>query len=97
MPIDSAYFLARSTTGKSSVSRARRALAGRKIFSKRMAHKLRMSQDSPQIRMTFELDAEHVVGFAFGPVGAFPDVDGGVDGWIVAGNRHFQPQPMFIR
>src|SRR5262249_42094009 len=61
-----------------------------------MAYKLRMCEDSTQVRMSFELDAEQVESLAFGPICSFPNVDSSVDGGIIAGYRHFQPQPMLI-
>ena len=62
---------------------------GGKSRRKRMSFELRMRQNSPQVRMAFELDAEHVERFALGPVGAFPDVDGADRSW----DRRRAPAP----
>ena len=57
------------------------ALAGREVPSQRVSLELGMRQNATQIRMAFELDPEHVVRFAFGPVRSFPDIDHTVDRW----------------
>ena len=61
-----------------------------------MTDELLMRQDSPQIRMPSELNAVHIVGFALGPVGGFPDIDCRIDRGIVTRYRHLQPQAMLV-
>ena len=51
-------------------------LSRRKIFSQRVAGELRVREDPAQIRMPFELDAEHVIRLALRPICRLPDIDG---------------------
>ena len=96
-PIDSAYFLARSTTGRSIVSVHMVRWPGGKSLRKGMSLELRVRQDAPQIRMAFELDSEHVERFALRPVRAFPDVDGAVDGGILGRDGRLDPHTVLVR
>src|SRR5688572_16104959 len=67
------------------------SLARRKVLSQSMSDKLRMRQDSPQIRVAVKSDAEHVPRFTFGPICTFPDTDGGIYRRILCRDWSLQP------
>src|SRR5215469_1907009 len=48
------------------------AILNRILFAKRMAGPVRRQQYPPEIGMALELNPEHVIGFAFHPIGPIP-------------------------
>src|SRR6185503_20893225 len=48
-------------------------ILNRIFFAKRMAGPVGRKQDAPEVRVTIELDSEHIVYLALHPVCAYPD------------------------
>src|SRR4051812_8219858 len=66
------------------------AARGKERLAERMAGEGLLEEDAPQIRMSVELDAEHVVRLALGPVRALPYRDERWDMRIEVGARRPQ-------
>jgi hypothetical protein len=76
---------------------AHRPLAGREVSSQGMALKLRMGEDAAQIRVSFELDSEHVEGFTLGPIRALPDVHNAVDRGVFCRQGRLDAHAVLVR
>ncbi len=63
----------------------------RVLFTKRMTFPVSWQENTTKHRMTFEVNPEHVISFAFIPVGIWPDIGNGTQVQVMLIQRHFNP------
>jgi len=72
---------------------------GRVVLAQRVPLELRIQQDASQVGVPHELDAEHVVRLALGPVGRAPQLGERLDFGVVAlgiTDRRLQAEPVSL-